>query len=190
MDVEKAVRVELIEKISGAFDCIEEAPLKSSWGLVRCDVLARPRHPEFSRYLFAFECKRPSQDWHYAKWARAIKQGIDYVDALPIERSANLGLLDTPVTCSFIFPAPHLVPNGMQQAHSELVRQGYEDSLGGMFHMAMMFRTGKAGIISLTNVKYFALALGPTVIWNERSGFYPKAHDLLARGRPRGSRNI
>lgn len=171
MDVEKETRRLLIERLGRSFNCIEEAPLITAKGPVRCDVLARPVDEAFSMFLFAFECKQPNKDWHYAKWARAIKQGIDYVDALPEGRATSLGLVGTRVTCSFLFPAPFEVPSESQLAESDFVREGYENAIAGMFHLALMFRCGRAGTMNFTNINCFGLAIGPNPIWSDRFGF-------------------
>ncbi len=189
MDPEKQTRKELIAKLGGSFDCIEEAWLSTERGEIRCDVLARPSHPDFQQYLFAFECKIPTKEWHYSNWARTLKQAIDYVGAKPIKNSISLGVPDGLVTCAFVFPAPEgRSSNGIWEP-SEYVRDGFESEIAGMFHLALMFRCGRAGLTRLTNIQYFGLSLGPQSVWSDRFGFQNKSHDLLREGRPFGSKN-
>lgn len=183
MDPERETRQELIRLLGPAFSCSEEARLRTpSSHDVRCDVLAIPRDAAFAGHPLAFECKRPSQDWHYAPWAKAIHQASDYVGA---EVVGTGGV----VSAAFLFPAPMAAPNPGGMLESELVRPGYELAVAGMFHLALFYRVGRAGWKTLTNVSQFCLALGPNEIWKERPGFTRNAQNLLLEGRPVGSRN-
>lgn len=189
MDLERPVRDCLLKYLVPHFEVLEEAYLIGSSGKLRCDVLARPKAMEFQGYLFAFECKRPDKEWHYARWARAIKQAIDNVGATTTKNSAKLFGADLSVTASFVFPAPFEVPSQIPFESSSLVRDGFENAVAGMFHLALMFRCGRARVHTHGEVKSLGLALGPTQIWSNSSGFYSRAHDLLADGRPYGASN-
>lgn len=93
MDPERETRREVMDLLRGAFACYEEVSL----GGIRCDVLAVPLADDFAHHPFAFECKRPSQDWHYAPWAKTIRQASDYVGC-----QSPCGV----VSAAFVYPAP------------------------------------------------------------------------------------
>ncbi len=187
MDIERSVRDELALLLRNDFDCAQEVELRTISGhKVRCDLLAIPRRAEFSSCNLAFECKRPSHDWHYALWSRAIKQAADNVDAEVIDKRFPSG---SSVRAAFLFPAPMLVPRGSPQSENELIRDGFEEAVAGMFHLALMFRTGKAGLTRRGRDKFLSLVLGPNEIWNAEGGFTKNGHDLLLGGKPIGSSN-
>ncbi|WP_317054347.1 hypothetical protein [Roseovarius rhodophyticola] len=187
MDIERLVRDKLISLLQNGFDCTQEVQLRTVSGHnVRCDVLGIPRNEEFSGCCLAFECKRPSQEWHYAPWSRAIKQASDNVGAdVTDQRFPDAGT----VTAAFLFPAPMIVPRGSTQQANDLIRDGFEEAVAGMFHLALMFRVGKAGTTSLGKERQLSLVLGPNEIWNARNGFTKNGYDLLLSGRPIGSSN-
>jgi len=93
------------------------------------------------------------------------------------------------VTASFVYPAPILIPSELTHEKIDIVREGFENAIAGMFHLALMFRCGAAGIKKLTSSRMLCLTSGPNEVWNDRYGFRPKAHDLLREGRPLGSSN-
>lgn len=178
MDPERDTRRELIDLLHGAFACFEEVPLRThAGGHVRCDVLAVPLADDFAHHPFAFECKRPSQDWHYAPWARTIRQASDYVGC-----ESAYGV----VSAAFIYPAPMAGPTTEPLPVGPLVRPGYEHEVAGMFHLALFFRVGRLGV----RHGRLGLTLGPNEIWNPKFGFTKNANDLLKQGRPLGSRNV
>jgi len=187
MDVEQNVRAELMSLLRDDFDCEEEVQLRTIGGQsVRCDVLAIPRDEEFSMCGLAFECKRPTQDWHYAPWSRAIKQAADSVGAEVIDpRFSDVGI----VKAAFLYPAPMLVPRGMPQPANDLIREGFEEAIAGMFHLALMFRVGKAGSVPSGKKPNMSLGLGPNEVWNAHRGFTKNGRNLLLGGRPIGSSN-
>lgn len=187
MDIERDVRAKLVSLLQNDFDCEEEVQLRTIGGHdVRCDVLAIPRDEEFSGCNLAFECKRPSQDWHYARWSRAIKQAADNVGSEVIDpRFPDVGT----IKAAFLYPAPMVVPQGTPQFANSLIREGFEEAIAGMFHLALMFRVGKAGVIFFGKNSNMSLVLGPNEIWSSRSGFTKNGRDLLLEGRPIGSKN-
>lgn len=187
MDIEQNVRAELVSLLRDDFDCIEEVQLRTIGGHgVRCDVLAIPHDEDLSRCNLAFECKRPSQDWHYALWSRAIKQAADNVGAEIIDpRLPDAGT----VKAAFLYPAPMVVPQGMPQSANGLIREGFEEAIAGMFHLGLMFRVGKAGSVAPLKEPNMSLVLGPNKVWNSRSGFTKNGYNLLLGGRPIGSSN-
>ncbi len=187
MDLEQGVRRDLMEKLGEAFDCFEEVTLRTVKGdVVRCDVLAIARDPQFRDYPLAFECKRPSQEWHYALWARAIKQAADDVDA-HIEDARIIGM--PPVAASFLYPAPLNTPSEKPGVENALIRPGFENAIAGMFHLGLMFHVGKAGERRLAGRSEFVITLGPNAVWTSEFGFTINGLQLLREGRPVGSRN-
>lgn len=187
MDVEQIVRAELVSLLRDDFDCEEEVQLRIIGGKgVRCDVLAIPRDEKFSGCSLAFECKRPSRDWHYAPWSRAIKQAADNVGAEVVDpRLPDAGI----VKAAFLYPAPMVVPRGQPQPANGLIREGFEEAIAGMFHLALMFRVGKAGSVLSGKEPNMCLVLGPNEVWNSRKGFTENGRNLLLGGRPIGSSN-
>lgn len=183
LDIEHEARIELIAHLGANFVCQEEVNLHFHGRQLKCDVLARPLATNFEKYIFAFEVKRPDCNWHHKKWARTIKQACDYVGASVLGRVEGIANPGDIVTASFVYPAPHIAPSERPFARSEIIREGFENAIAGMFHLALMFRCGAAGKTKWTNIEVYSLSMGPTEIWNDRFGFRPKAHDLLANGR-------
>lgn len=187
MDVERSVRKELMGGLASEFVCHEEVGLVSEAGArLRCDVLAIPQTEKFSECPIAFECKRPSQDWHYAKWSRALKQAADYVGC-----TVSDGRIAKPykIGAAFVFPSPEIVPSERQHESHPLIREGFENAIAGMFHLALHFRVGKAVRDPNDDVYSVRLVLGPNEIWNKKFGFTRNGGNLLLEGRPLGSRN-
>lgn len=187
MDYEKQVREELISILNDDFHCFEEVWLVDERGnRLRCDVLGVPRDPSYSDLNLAFECKRPDREWHYALWSAAMKQASDYVDAEITDPRFEKG---KKVSGTFIFPAPLEAPSGpCPNEASPFVREGFEEAVAAMFHLASKYRVGRAGRQKPGNDESFHLNIGPNFIWRKRFGFARGANDLLRNKRPVGSR--
>jgi len=145
-DVEAPLRAATMARLRPWFEVWEEVPVTlRDGGRGRVDVLAAPRDPRFSRFVFAIEeKKRPKPS---ADLAKRIKQAADYVGALP----------DT--------GGPSICMSFVDISHSVFYNDTERAEVRWMLNVGHQFRVGS---VALDTRGFIVLSCGPDDVWRER----------------------
>jgi len=193
MDIEKPIRLELIEALSPHFFCFEEVVLRHALlraRLIKADVVAFPRGGQLGGCGFAFETKVKTQFYDHSHYSEAIKQASDYVYA-KVEADKRLNEFEGKfIHSSFVFPSPPFYAN-QSSIPAEAETQSSELLLAsGAIHLALHFRVGRAYWEKSFPDRKFVLAFGRNDVWNSRDGFVKRGDGLLQQKRRLGSKKV
>lgn len=189
MDIEAALRRELIDALTPDFACFEEVALRPALfpeRRVRADVVAVPLDQEFFGHALAFEVKRVGQKNDCTYWSTAIRQAQDYVYA-HLDSDHHL-LSGRRISAALVYPAPryYVYPprfNCPDDISEKLM-------ISGAFLSAMHSRVGRAMKDESSRFKDLHLYMGPNFFWSEKLKFTGQAKAVLKNRRRLGSQHV
>jgi hypothetical protein len=184
VDVEADLRRNLIEMLSPNFTCREEVNLLHSrvGSRIRADVIAIPIDGEFQNCAFAFEVKKPKENWQPKNWSHAFRQAHSYLDAKIPSGLFQENHGERYVALSFVFPSPGwIITNPPRTEH--------QSELAGILQLAGNLRIGHVEW-RMARSRYFCLALGATPVWESHKGWTTHASQHLKGVETIGSRRM
>jgi hypothetical protein len=193
MDIEKPVRIELMNALSEHFICFEEVNLFHALlpkQIIRADVVAFPRGDQLAGCGIAFETKLPTAEIDSANFAEVIKQSSDYVYAsvAPDDRVGEY--VGRRINSSFVFPSQPFRTQ-MRDLEKEFGSNGAEVlQASGALQLALHFRVGRAYWEKAYPDKRFALAFGRNDVWNSQEGFLKRGEALFNPKRRLGTKRV
>lgn len=193
MDIEKPVRIELMNALSEHYICFEEVNLFHALlpkHIIRADVVAFPRGGQLSGCGIAFETKLPKLSIGGANIAETIKQASDYVYARVAPDVRLKEYVGRRINSSFVFPSPPFRTQ-MRDLEKEFGSDSAEVlQASGAFQLALHFRVGRAFWEKEYPYKRFALAFGRNDVWNSQEGFLKSGDGLFSQRRRLGTKKV
>jgi len=180
MDIEALRRKEVIDNISGAFQCIEECSI-ALMGFeenLRADIVAISKSSDHT-FILAFEVKEPTGKWELKHWLKALRQAGNYPNCRITDHRAG-SACGAIINASFLYPGPNLLPWKDQDSQLTRFYRNYDvESLRGAVLLAQHFKVGIAYLEAKPDK--FTLKLGTDPVWDSSKGFRVKSENLLRK---------